>query len=61
MPTFIAENAIVLGGGDHVRLIFVGPPGADGQPVPRCAVDLGYEVAAGLATSINDVVTKRPS
>jgi len=61
MPTFVAENVIVLGGADHMRLIFVGPPGADGHPVPRCSIDLGYGVAAGLAGSINGIIAKRPS
>lgn len=61
MPTFVAENAVVLGGGDHVRLVIVGAPDAEGRPVPRCAIDLSYDIAAGLAQSVKDVVARRPA
>ncbi len=61
MPTFVAENVLALGSADHMRLVFLGPPDAEGRPVPKCAIDLSYEAAAGLAGSIGDVTAKRPS
>lgn len=61
MPTFVADNAIVLGGAEHMRLVVVGPVDAQGRPVARCSIDLSYEVAAGLAKSIQDVLSRRPS
>jgi hypothetical protein len=61
MPVFVGENAVVLGGDEHMRLIFVGTPNEDGKPNPRCAIDLSYEVANGLVTSIREVLARRPS
>lgn len=61
MPNFVGENVVVLGGNEHMRLVFVGEPGPDGKPNPRCSIDLGYDVAAGLATSIQDILARRPS
>jgi hypothetical protein len=61
MPTFTAENMVALGSSDHIRLIFLGPPDADGRPVPRCAIDVSYETAIGLSNSIRDVASRRPS
>jgi len=60
MPVFVGENVVVLGGEQHMRLIFVGTPNADGKPNPRCSVDLSYEVADGLVASIRDVLARRP-
>jgi hypothetical protein len=60
MPTFTAENVLALGSADHMRLVFLGPPDAEGRPVPKCAIDLSYETAAGLAGSIKQVEQQRP-
>ncbi len=61
MPVFIGENVVVLGGDEHMRLVFVGSPNADGKPNPRCAVDLSYDVANGLVSSMRDVLGRRPT
>jgi hypothetical protein len=61
MPVFVGENVVVLGGEDHMRLVFVGEPHADGKPNPRCAIDLSYDVANGLLASIRDVLARRPA
>ncbi len=60
MPIFVGENVVVLGGDQHMRLIFVGTPDPDGKPNPKCAIDLSYEVADGLVASIRDVLVRRP-
>lgn len=61
MPVFVGENVVVLGGEEHMRLVFVGTPNADGKPNPRCAIDLSYDVANGLMSSIRDVLARRTS
>lgn len=61
MPVFVGENVVVLGGEEHMRLVFVGSPNADGKPNPRCAIDLSYDVANGLMSSIRDVLAQRTS
>ncbi len=61
MPVFVGENVVVLGGEEHMRLVFVGTPNSDGKPNPRCAIDLSYDVANGLMSSIRDVLARRTS
>lgn len=61
MPTYNASNVLVLGGADHMRLVFLDTDAEVGKSIPRCAINVPYSIANGLVTTVRAVTDRRPS
>jgi hypothetical protein len=61
MPTYNANNVLVLGAADHMRFVFLDTGSGIGKPVPRCAINVPYAITDSLISTVRTVADRRPS